>query len=393
MKKKRLYIYAPNDRFNYGDLLFPYVLRFYFRKYFDDIVYVSTSESDLSNLGGIPTVGYKALYETDESWVNHLIVAGGESLCVRWNTILSYVKPWVYVTSRMVWKLRRIFGERVFDFFEKIIATVCGTKTYFAFSVGKNELPKFQSIVYNAVGGSRLLESNILQSKKVQKILSSVDVLSVRDDDTSIALTQYNINNCICPDTAIIMSDVFSEQELRNHLSINLQDFNDDYIFFQGNIETWKGKSDLAAKQVEELHKKTGAKICLCPIGTALGHGDDVALRHISEEIHDKKSYMMVTDPNLYDIMWLIKHSKKYIGTSLHGVITAMSFGVPFVGYGSKKQKVFITKWTKGDSHIAMPETFAKVAEKNQLGMDYSDLKELVYKMFSRYLRLYTNYD
>ena len=65
MKKKRLYIYAPNDRFNYGDLLFPYVLRFYFRKYFDDIVYVSTSESDLSNLGGIPTVGYKALYETD----------------------------------------------------------------------------------------------------------------------------------------------------------------------------------------------------------------------------------------------------------------------------------------------------------------------------------------
>lgn len=389
MKKKRLYIYAPNDRFNYGDLLFPYVLTYYFKKYFDDIVYVSTSKSDLSEKGGFPTVDYKVLYNTDDEWENHLIMAGGESLCVRWNTILSYVKPWVHIANRMTWKLRRIFGVRVFDILEKIISIACGTKTYFAFSVGKNELPQFQSIVYNALGGSRLLESNVLKSRKVQDILSSVDVLSVRDDDTSVALSQYNIKNCICPDTAIIMSDVFSEQKLRKHLSVNIQDFSDDYIFFQGNSETWTGKYELAVQQIEELHKKNGIKICLCPIGTALGHGDDVALGHISEKILDKESYVLVSNPNLFDIMWLIKHSQMYVGTSLHGVITAMSFGVPFVGYGSKKQKVFIKKWAKGDSHIATPETLADVAERKQLGEDYSDIKQLVYKMFAEYLSLY----
>lgn len=389
MKKKRLYIYAPNDRFNYGDLLFPYILTFYFKKYFDDIVYVSTSKSDLSEKGGIPTVDYKALYNTDDTWENHLIMAGGESLCVRWNTILSYVKPWVHTANRITWKLRRIFGKKVFGILEKFISVVCGTKTYFAFTVGKNELPQFQTIIYNALGGARLLESDILNSRKVQNILSSVDILSVRDEDTSAALSQYKIKNSICPDTAIIMSDVFSEQELRNHLSINIQDFDEGYIFFQGNIETWKEKYSLAAHQVKNLYEKTGTKICLCSIGTALGHGDDVALSHISEEIQDKKSYVLVSEPNLYDIMWLIKHSQIYIGTSLHGVITAMSFGIPFVGYGSKKQKVFIKKWAKGDSHIATPETFAKVAEKKQIGEDYSDVKQLVYKMFSEYLRLY----
>ena len=389
MKKKRLYIYAPNDRFNYGDLLFPYVLKFYFTEYFDDIVYVSTSKSDLSGKGGIPTVDYKVLYNVDETWENHLIVAGGESLCVRWNTILSYVKPWVHCANCLTWKMRRIFGGRVFDILEKIISLTCGTKTYFTFSVGKNELPQYQSIVYNALGGSRLLDSNILQSQKVQKILSSVDVLSVRDDDTSNALSQYNIKNYICPDTAIIMSDVFTEDELRKHLSIKVHDFDHEYIFFQGNLETWKAKYELAAQQLDGLYKKTGNKICLCPIGTALGHGDDVALSHISENIHDKKSYMLISNPNIYDIMWLIKHSQMYVGTSLHGVITAMSFGVPFVGYGSKKQKVFIKKWAKGDSHIATPDNLVNVAGKIQLSEDYTDVKQLVYNMFSEYLRLY----
>ena len=80
MKKKRLYILAPNDRFNYGDLLFPHVLTYYLKKNFDDVVYVSTSKSNLSDKGGIPTEPYSVLFNVDSAWENHLIVAGGESL-------------------------------------------------------------------------------------------------------------------------------------------------------------------------------------------------------------------------------------------------------------------------------------------------------------------------
>lgn len=115
MKKKRLYILAPNDRFNYGDLLFPYVLTFYLKKYFDDIVFVSTTKSNLSDKGGIPTEPYSVLFHVDTTWENHLIVAGGESLCVRWSTILAYIDKKVDILDRIAWKLKKHIGSVAFD--------------------------------------------------------------------------------------------------------------------------------------------------------------------------------------------------------------------------------------------------------------------------------------
>ena len=106
--KKRLYILAPNDRFNYGDLLFPHIITYYFSKIFDDVVYVSTTASDLSEKGGIKTKEYSELFKTDKEWENHLIVAGGESLCVRWFTILSYIFPWVDYLYRFSSKVSKI---------------------------------------------------------------------------------------------------------------------------------------------------------------------------------------------------------------------------------------------------------------------------------------------
>lgn len=37
---KRLYVLAPNDRFNYGDLLFPYVVENYFKDIADVLVFL-----------------------------------------------------------------------------------------------------------------------------------------------------------------------------------------------------------------------------------------------------------------------------------------------------------------------------------------------------------------
>lgn len=74
---KKLYILAPNDRFNYGDLLFPHILKFYFKDIVDEIVFCSTTQSNLSDLGGIPTCSFQALYKTKDTDQNYLIVAGG----------------------------------------------------------------------------------------------------------------------------------------------------------------------------------------------------------------------------------------------------------------------------------------------------------------------------
>ena len=308
--KKRLYILAPNDRFNYGDLLFPYILTYYFSNMFDDIVYVSTTKSDLSDRGGIKTKGYSELFNVDANWENHLIVAGGESLCTSWIVILSYIIPWVRLLYRLSYKMAKLsIGKRISSFCSSFVDFAFKTKTHFVFSVGKNELPQFKSIAYNALGGSGLLNSDILDNSKVRNILNSVDYFTVRDKVTSLALKKYRIKHAICPDTAIMMSDVFNEEMLLHNISISSELSKTDYIFFQGNLNLWKGKYELAASQLMDLANVTRYKICLCPIGTALGHSDQVALKNIAhttmlEILFSCTCYWSgITTPNLYSLI------------------------------------------------------------------------------------------
>lgn len=362
--KKRLYILAPNDRFNYGDLLFPHIITYYFSKIFDDVVYVSTTASDLSEKGGIKTKEYSELFKTDKEWENHLIVAGGESLCVRWFTILSYIFPWVDYLYRFSSKVSKIpLGCYFKDICASFVKYVFKTKTCFVFSVGKNELPQFKTIAYNALGGSWLLHSDELDNPKVQEILKSVDYFAVRDNETSKALTLRHIKHSICPDSAILMSEVFNEDILRAKITVSKDIINSNYIFFQGNLSLWKGKYDLAANQLINISKVLGCTICLCPIGTALGHSDQIALKNIAKKMGE--NYFLINQPNIFDIMWLIKHSQMYIGSSLHGTITAMSFGVPYIGYGPKKLKAYIEQWEEiGEEHFTEQHNLVKIAKK-----------------------------
>lgn len=390
--KKRLYILFPGDRFNYGDLLFPYIIRFYFSKFFNDIKYVSSTKSDLSSKGGIPTEDYSSLYNLDSNYENHLIVAGGESLCVRWGIVLSYVKPSINVMRRLSYILSRIIGKPIFDMYNWFIDKLYHPKTHYVFSVGKNELPNFKTISYNALGGTHLLNSNVLKSKKTRQILNSVDYLTVREKTTSQALKANDIRHQICPDTAIMMSEVFSEEMLSSRLSINHFNMKDKYIFFQGRWNVWEKCSNLAVRQLEQLCKETSLKICMCPIGTTVGHSDDKALQLIYEKFSLKESCVLITNPNIFDIMWLIKHSELYIGSSLHGTITAMSFDVPSIGYGPLKLKAYIEQWaTFNYSKFVEKELIAKEAillNKNIKNISQGQ-RELVKVHFSEMAKLY----
>lgn len=385
--KKRLYILAPNDRMNYGDLLFPYILTYYFSKQFDDIVYVSTTKSDLTKLGGIKTEAYNTLFDLDTKWENHLIVAGGESLCANWLTILSYINPQIDILRKLILKTR---NKKLFLWSDSLIRTIYKIKTRFVFSVGKNELPQFQTISYNALGGSSLAKSHLLEDKNVQEILNSVDYFTVRDKVTSTALDKANIKHTICPDSAILMSEVFSEQDLLNHLSINASIANEKYIFFQGNLQIWKRVPKLAAVQLINIAKQTHCKICLCPIGTALGHSDQIALQQISKFI-PKEYAFLIKRPNIFDIMWLIKHSTMYIGSSLHGTITAMSFNIPFIGYGPLKLKSYIQEWSRSSETRFVDKSAIKESALKFMHCesDFKDQKEIVKKNFEKLKHLY----
>lgn len=358
---KKLYILAPNDRFNYGDLLFPHILKFYFKDIVDEIVFCSTTQSNLSDLGGIPTCSFQALYKTKDTDQNYLIVAGGDSLCISWMQVLSFVDRRIDWITAIDHKLHTHF------FFKTYTQLKYGFKTLFPFSIGKNELRRFSKVMYNSLGGSILEHHrNLLDNPKIIEVLQSVDYLSLRDTRTSEMLNSKNIRNVVVPDSAILMSNVFTEELLFHNLSINKNRFKSKgYLFFQTNLRFLN--LDAYVALIEKVVDEYKMGVCLCPIGTASGHSDDIALAKIHNLLKCKDKALLVNSPNIYDIMWLIKHSALYVGTSLHGTITALSFEVPFVAHGPIKLKNYLETWCKGKQSLFTEEIKLESAVVSQI--------------------------
>lgn len=358
---KKLYILAPNDRFNYGDLLFPHILKFYFKNIVDELVFCSTTDSDLSKFGGIPTSSFQALYKAKATNQNYLIVGGGDSLCISWMQVLSFVDRKIDWSTAIDHKFHTHF------FFKTYTQLKYGYKTLFPFSIGKNELRSFSKVMYNSLGGSMLeYHSSLLANPKVLEVLRNVDYLSLRDSQTSEMLNAKNIRNVVVPDSAILMSNVFTEESLLHNLSINKNSFKSkEYLFFQTNLRFLN--LDAYVALIEKVVDEYKLSVCLCPIGTAFGHSDDIALAKIHNLLKCKVKALLVSSPNIYDIMWLIKHSALYVGTSLHGTITALSFGVPFVAHGPIKLKNYLETWCTENQSLFTEEKDVESAVVSQI--------------------------
>lgn len=338
---KNIYVLAPNDRFNYGDLLFPHVIKHYFNDCCDNMVFCSTTESDLSDLGGIPTRSHRTLYEANVTDSNHLIVAGGDSLCIEWPLILSFIDR---SFSQIDYLIRIGFLNKIVK--KILLRSKYHVKTKFPYTIGKTELANFKGIYYNSLGGSYLMHHlDLLDKKSTIDVLESADYLSVRDSSTLELLQEHKINSKLVADSAILMSEVFDDDFLLSRFSPELQKPSSNYIFFQINMANCVNNDEQYANMLSNIHKETGLNIILCPIGTALGHSDQDALIKIKKHLGSESSYQLINNPSIWDIMWLIKHSSLYIGTSLHGTITAMSYGRPFAVHGPNKLKTYLDTW------------------------------------------------
>lgn len=88
------------------------------------------------------------------------------------------------------------------------------------------------------------------------------------------------------------------------------------------------------SNKLKALSKSLECKIVLLPIGYASGHDDYYFLKKINKLIPDCTT--LAYNLNVWEILYIIKNSKAYIGTSLHGAIIAMSYSVPHYGLNKK---------------------------------------------------------
>lgn len=339
----RIALVAACDRNNFGDVLLPIILEEYIlksKRESIEIDYFGLKKSDLRHLGGRKT---KAIRTLDNTY-DHVIIAGGEVLTSQYlNMYLNTLSNKFIIHG--FYFMRRI-SRKYTNMICKIILH------------GKNELPwaffpmsRTQKVYYNSVGGIGIGYLNEFQKSEIVDVISKSKFFSVRDSITYDTLQKWYPNNQVklIPDTAIIMSEIYTQKELENLISYNVKklvETNKKYIIIQINKKYGMDLIDEIAGIIAAIFDKYCIKTILLPIGRAEGHEDIIPLSEINNKV-SSEICSLVEENNIFDVMYLIANSNAYLGTSLHGAITAASYGVPHSAITSEAIKLitYLETW------------------------------------------------
>lgn len=352
------------DRFNFGDLLFPQVLEWALRERGVDASYrcCSLRDADLRSRGGVWTRPMAGLRDIELPTGSAVIVAGGEVLSARWlDARLALVGPRRSVATKVVARLaghgrldrrarRRLGGDRPLPW------------VIDAADVG-HDVP----VVYNAVGGTGLATLPEPLRQAARERLARASLLAVRDPETRGAVEAWGIASTLVPDTAVLVSEMWPADELPARASRRVRGqlarFGDGFLAFQtGRYPAW-GQVDVMARQLRRIHADTGLGIVLLAVGQASGHDDAVPLGRIASRL-DGVPLELIAAPDVPEILHAIAKARLFIGSSLHGNLTALAYGVPHVGFGERVPKLdlYLRTWEDSGTGVAPTRRLAERA-------------------------------
>ncbi|PFN07054.1 polysaccharide pyruvyl transferase family protein [Bacillus cereus] len=346
--KKDLVLMGAFDRYNYGDLLFPIFIQEYIEKYrpdvkdyYSQIVPVALEEKDLRNVGGLSTKSWKKL---DVEVSKDLVVVGGD--------VLGASIEQMYMDSLN--SFYSLFVARAFrkltsnKYIVKKSRSKFGMQNAFPYVpiASQNGIDK---VVYNAVSGSGFIRDDFQEETKntLLKRLSDSHFISIRDEKTLANLRNNHIDAVLAPDSACIMAELYPLNQLERKVSNEkIRELKEKkYIVFQFGYWHIRQRIDDVIEQIEEIATQTEDEIVLLPVGFATNHDDLIALEKISQKL--KIKHTLFNDLTIWDIMYVIGNAGFFFGTSLHGNITAMAYGVPCVGVCKRVVKLdkYLSTW------------------------------------------------
>ncbi|OMH39690.1 polysaccharide pyruvyl transferase family protein [Motiliproteus sp. MSK22-1] len=345
---KDVILYGAFDRHNYGDLLFPIIMKRLIENSDTNInVMVSGMvESDLLDYGALKTESIKdCLNKSGSDAV--IILAGGDVISCDWFSAISYLIPD---------KLEYFFERVIFRFFSKPLLNVAkkyvGVHSYFPFQPDKRELIGSRSVIYNSVGATGVSGVSGDAISELTSTLGMASYISVRDTFSRDSVKDVcDLDVEMSPDSATMMGEVFSVDEVCSRTSKDVNDLitklDNGFIIFQISNAHARVYGNEFSSAISDLYKKIGLPIVFIAIGNAAGHRDIDGIRRITQELSPEVEYYTYEEGGVFDIMNLIRCASCYCGTSLHGLITSMSFLTPRVGLLPKlrKQVNYMNTW------------------------------------------------
>jgi len=322
---------------NYGDLLYPVLLERMFRQRNDTgkIRRFSLMGSKSLQDSRYDTRPIQQLFASQLELPHTLIVGGGDLLRTDWHTVASHYRSICSQqngqSSTSLWQ--RLFKKRSNRELEADHEFRHHYMNYPAvgpFIIEPDGILKIKSVAYCSCGVPFPFDKAL--KHRIADTFNKSVFLYVRDHQSRDALLQAGVK-CeihVGPDLVTALSDFFDAAQEREKGRAMLEDRGVDIqrriLCFQSHPQSRKKNTEVV-KQLKSYQRRTGCEVVLLPLGSC--HGDRKYLKRLAQ--YSGGAFKYVELVSIYDIIAVLAACDVFLGTSLHGNITAFSFGIPHV--------------------------------------------------------------
>jgi polysaccharide pyruvyl transferase WcaK-like protein len=349
--------------------MMPIVFKAFLKKYYPnvpneyEVECAAIIDSDLSQYKCLPTKNIRQFFKKLEDG-SVVIVVGGETLNSKALQLYSF-----YIDNRILqWIVTRLLKTGSF-ISGAIGSRLCRTGFEFPFTPPPEAFHADVKICYNSVGGG--IPKSGLGRQILLNRLKSACYISVRDTRIVADLKEIGQSVHVVPDSVSAVAELFCESDFLEHVSERIRLMKGlEYFIFQASPNKSNSCPEEISKALREAEASTGVPFFLLPIGYAAGHDD----RKYLSEISSVSGIPMLDELNIWEITWVLKNSKAYFGTSLHGAVVSMAYSKPHFAIGNvPKLQKYLDQWSKhpftGRHKITEIPHLASL-----LTVDYSDI-------------------
>jgi O-antigen biosynthesis protein len=176
----------------------------------------------------------------------------------------------------------------------------------------------------------------------IRQALSRANYLSVRDEFSREYLLDVwpDAEIAVVPDSAWTVDRLWTRQELARSYAALFSRLQRAVptrsVVFHVNRRYIGSSKFRLAQELDTIARRLAAEPLLIAMGPC--HGDHVLTREIAAQMTTKPALLDVSR-SLREVAACIAHANVYVGSSMHGLITASAFGVPGISVASGKVK------------------------------------------------------
>ena len=294
--------------------------------------------SDLRVFGALPSRSMRDLYRDVEDG-DVVILAGGENLAQTWYVMHLTVLGELGAKSAMA--CREKFG---LGFAEKLARWRFRGCQEFPYILSPGHFQRSVRVMYNSMGGWPLAHYAPAEQTSIVRDIAKASFISIRDETSASILKGLDpkISIRVAPDCVFLLSEMVPKEELARKASDKVRQMVQragEFLCFQCHPRYGQANREEIKRQLLALAKQSGLNILLTPIGRIHSFNDNVFLGPLAAELGDRVS-LLPASAGIYDVAYALASSRLFCGTSLHGVVTALTYGAPFVPLMSEDPKL-----------------------------------------------------